>query len=296
VAETTNGSAPSTDEQRELKRDRDVDNDNRWDCTRRRFETYAFIERFSDSFMSIDRRFEVGGGFKLQWHSAELNDEGTDMLGKLSAVRASRDLAKPVFDSIAGTQPGTPNFDSVFPTSVLDNREGFARNQHSVWEAGIAFSVFRESERPAALTTTIVDATGNPVSDSTGATQRSLTPPVSDADRLTIRPSFVWRPRKEFSFTSLYYYKTKLGSDATVDGVADVRRDIILRADWRLGEFSSGRGSPTIGVVIEEREDSIPPTLDSFLSLLASVPGGTFTVAEAEREHRQYRLEVKVSF
>jgi hypothetical protein len=280
-----------------LRRDYDKDNDNTWDCSRRRqLETYAFTERFSDSFMSIDRRFEVGGGAKLEWHSVRLNDEGADTLGKLMALRASREAAKGVFDTMAGAQTGTPNFDSLFPTSVLDNREAFARNVYSVWEAGVAFSLFRESERPGALATTIVDAAGIPVPDSLGKTERLLNPPVSDADRLTIRPSFIWRPRKEFAFTSLYYYKARLGSGSSVDGVRDARRDIMLRADWRVGELTKDRGSPTIGFVIEKREDPVPPDLDSLSSLLAAVPGGSFTVLAAEREHRQYRLEVKVSF
>lgn len=294
LAEPTNLAAASEEEKRVLRQRHDIDNDGSWDCDRRlQLEGYGFLERFSDSFMSIDRRFEVGAGIKLEWHSAGLNDEGADTLRKLSELRASRDAAKKVFSNF-DAESGAEDFEGAFPASVLENRGSFARNQYSVWETGIAFSLFRESERPGAIATTILDAAGDPVPDAEGNSTRSLTPPVSDADRLTIRPSFVWRPRKEFAFTAVYYYKAKLGGESKVNGVRDARRDVVLRADWRVGELTKDRGSPTIGFVIEQREDSVPPDLASFSSLLPS--GGSFSVFAAEREHRQARLEVKVNF
>ena len=76
--------------------------------------------------------------------------------------------------------------------------------------------------------------------------------------------------------------------------MTDARRDIVLRADWSVGELIKNRGSPTIGLVIEQYDDPIPPDLTSFSSLLP--PGGSFSTATAEREHRQARLEVKVNF
>ncbi len=88
----------------------------------------------------------------------------------------------------------------------------------------------------------------------------------------------------------------KLGADSRVNGVRDVRRDMALTAEWSVGELTKARGQPTIVLAFEQHEDSVPPDLLPLIPGELPAGGDDFTPLAAEREHRQVRLEVKVSF
>lgn len=71
----------------------------------RRVEVYSFIERFSDSYMDINQRFEIGFGMKMQGEFCGLVDK-TDV-DKIEGLYASlpsaekeglKDLKRTVFD------------------------------------------------------------------------------------------------------------------------------------------------------------------------------------------------------
>jgi hypothetical protein len=266
---------------------------------RRLLESYGFIERFSDSFMGINRRFEVGGGVKLEWHSGSLTDKGCAALRTLEGLRAEYAGVETAFNELAEiTNPADPqSFSSLFPRSTFYNRAAFARNQYSKWETGVAFSLFRESERPSEFVTTVLDAANQPLlDDDENVITKKLAPPTTNGERFTVRPSLIWRPRDDFKLTTVYYYKMKLGADSRVNGVRDVRRDVSLAAEWTVGELTKTRGQPTIVLALEEHEDSVPPDLSTLIPAELPAGGAGFTPLAAEREHRQVRLEVKVSF
>lgn len=254
-------------------------------------ESYAFMERFADSFLSIDRRYEVGAGLKLEWHSWALNDEGEEAKGKLQTVVTSLDDARAAFGQLPNTTDD--DFESVFSASTLQRAETFIRNRFSKWEAGIAFSLFRETERPAEIETIVRDAAGEVVPDAQGNETRKLRPPTTNTDRLTIRPSFVWRPLREIELSMMYYYKPALGSGSRVNGIRDVRRDASLSAQWKPGTLVSGKRAPTIGLTFEWHKDALPP---SVADLVVVPEGGSASRLFADKSHRIVRLEARVDF
>jgi len=42
------------------------------------FETYAYANRYADSFLGFDQRFEVGSGFIFNWYTGKFTDKGKD--------------------------------------------------------------------------------------------------------------------------------------------------------------------------------------------------------------------------
>lgn len=254
-------------------------------------ESYAFVERFSDSFLSIDRRFEIGAGVQLEWHSRALNAKGEEDIHALGRLVTAQTAARAAFNRLSADPEA---FDRFFPPTVLRTAETYARNRSSKWEAALAFSLFKESERPAEIVTSVLDAGGAIVPDQAGSDTRRLRPSAANLNRLTIRPSFVWRPLTEFSLNGQYYYKAALGGEARLAGVRDVRRDVYLTGEWNAGELASGRRAPTIGLTFEWHKDAVPPNLAAFASL--PPPGGTLSRFSADKSHRQVRLEVKIDF
>ena len=231
-------------------------------------ESFVFSERYSDNFLSIDQRYEVGGGVILQQWGTPLTENGEGERKRLLALdlsdstRANPDNY-PWFQCLVQTQETLrgarldaeqtealwkktkANLDAL---QQLQTDAGHAlQEQYAKLRLGILVGVVAELEKATVSETVTydsvsvtLDATGMPLPTSTSlerAFKESL--PGTQVFRFEVRPTFVYRfsdrlriqSRPYFKFAILPRSKDKVTIQANSFTFTDERRD--FRLDWQ---------------------------------------------------------------
>lgn len=255
------------------------------------FELYGFIERQSDSYMFIDRRYEVGTGIKWELNSGSTTSKGAKQLADLNELCMSRGKARATLTDNTVLK----KFDDLFPAGLLADAASSNQLDTSRFQFGLALSLLREMEKPGELETEYLTAAGDPLPAAVGKTKYKVAPAASSRNRISVRPSFIWRPTDEFALSGVYYYKLPLDSPRRVNGKRDYRIDTQLKASYTAAPLGSSKKQPTISLTIDWHKDNVPPMLKSTDNPL---PDGAvaFSNDTAPGFHRTVELSVGVSF
>jgi hypothetical protein len=253
-------------------------------------ELYGFFDRLSNSYMAIDRRYEVGGGMKWEWNVFGATPKGNTQQDALKSLcQTRRDARSKLTDT-----DQKKLFDTLFPTSVLGDAEASNHQENSHLQFGLAISLFREFEKPAELETRYQTAAGGVILDKNGEPALFKVAPLpSSRNRMTIRPSLIIRPTERVAISGIYYYKLPLGSPRRVEGRRDYRADAQVKVSYTA--TGVGKKAPTFALGIEWHKDNAPPKLAS--------PGNplppdavAFSNLSAPRSHRTIDFSVGMSF
>jgi hypothetical protein len=258
------------------------------------FEAYSFAERFSDNFMSIDQRYEVGFGGKLEWNLFPLK-ERTEDIGKaavdLQNSRAMLDSSE--VKSALGTMITAKEkaYETVGKRVAILGRA--SRKESAFVSAGVAVSLFAEMERTHAES--IADASTTQTTPvglkgGEGIKQEEL---YDQRFRWVIRPGLTVRPHSQFELSGKVYFKLPLGSpqknEAT--GKRDYRVDSQWVAKLNLGESDTGLNSVALVLTVNTRFDNDPPRA-------VFVPEGenspTILGEPAQESHNWYGLNLSI--
>ncbi|GAA4271014.1 hypothetical protein U6A24_03870 [Aquimarina gracilis] len=197
-AQTQNGSLKETVSNLGISFDYNVDKDiNK--------ETYVFVKRTNNSFLGIDQRYEIGGGFIFSSYSGKekeplqkkgLTDTGEKILRQLEGFKDNESLGKCV-DEVCNINDEDP-IDSKYSEILNQKKEDFikiTRKKYSQTRLSILLGLNYELEKTEDnLKLFYKDST---VIDSFPATNRF---------RIVVRPGFEWQGNN-FTFETKAYFK-----------------------------------------------------------------------------------------
>ncbi|UCE23514.1 MAG: hypothetical protein JSU74_09430 [Candidatus Zixiibacteriota bacterium] len=186
-------------------------------------EVYAFVERFKDTYLGIDERFEIGFGGQYEY---------------VKGLVDSREI-----DSINDAYDQHPNKDR-FAARVDSARTSLAKKEARL-SLSAAFSLFKELERAS------VPVPGMP----------DIKLPSEDRYRFVVRPCARLVIR-ELELMNLGYFKWGIFEPWKVDGRLDMRIDAVFSCGLTLCKDAGGKKEVDLEVQYEYRYDSLPPSTE----------------------------------
>lgn len=242
-------------------------------------ETFVFGERFSDSYLALSSRYELGFGSELEWNIGKLTGKGRRNLASLRKACAN---------APGDTEDGKLTLDHL---RTLSRAEAHNHQANAWLQLGLAVSLLHEFEQPAAIDATYVDP-----DDATKKEEFRKIPAASNTNRFSIRPGIRLRLTDHFELTARYYYKRAIGSDTRLpSGKRDVRTLTYVKISFKPGKDEDGLGSTSIDIVGEWHHDEGPPDLSEYLEDVPLASRATLFPVSAPRHHRNIRLEVAIS-
>ncbi len=292
------------------------------------FMIYGFAERFSNSFLAIDQRWEGGGGVLFEYdlrtkqrdtfcktQGLQRGYQGKDVFLTPKARRHVEQLRQSVRDALLRTglvpRDKAAEYCSYFP--------GIAKRRAKL-QLSLAISVFSDFEQPDELELVLqnVDGEDNPIESDFKADSVKLAPQASQLGRLTLRPTITFRPTDGLSLIAYHYYKWSFDSDEPLQpSGSDEREQSTLEAELKLSAKVSLTGSVTLF------SDSQPPRLSAAsvfdsLGFMTNGDGPAFERPQpladtffgtadgmnflrvsglaAQRDHRVVKFGAKISF
>jgi hypothetical protein len=190
------------------------------------FEIYGFAERFSDSYMSILKRYETGGGIKL-----ELDLLGSKWKETLSDYRRKTEAYEDFKKDIQNSSKSPADKELLLGRLQALKKEGTriveALKKKYAWlSLGMAVTVLSELEKAEIETfiDDIVEENGTTsIQETTKTTKIALE--GEHRFRIVLRPSIVIRPWPTLSLEGMHYMKYPLGNPNRGDGRLDYRTD-----------------------------------------------------------------------
>ncbi len=265
-------------------------------------ELYSFLERFSDSFMSIKQRYESGVGIKFELDADPLR--GTRRDGQASGGRSARneealmearekaELASRYFELkdrfLASPLVGRLGDKLIHVRALLESIERDRRStelglakKRSPFNAGLALSVFSEVEQADIDTDTIDPSTGENI--------QILMDPIQ-LFRFTIRPSFNWKISDSVTLSSQLYWK-----GSSIDFFKDARLDLYSRLDFRVARDFLWGGPLSVSLDYQFHYDWRPPAIPAAQVLDYAARGIDLKFTAGERYHHYMAIKFNVS-
>lgn len=266
--------------------------------TTRHIEYFAFAERFSDNFLSIQQRYEIGFGARAGIHFGNVSgwNDVAESFGTVSAGLAA----------VRAAVPGMSIRGQALPNLGPDERSGLPlatrrlahalRDQSSRLFLGIVASVFSELERAE------LEVTSRPAAGSTDPVITSRIPvDATYRYRLTLRPAIRLHPSDEITIVVHPYFKLPLDGARRVtvaDGSRrlDYRRDVMSEMEWTIKQEQTGLESVGFLVTVNHFFDNVPPAVPQKIVADAAAAGRMLNRLEAERSHRVVALALKLKW
>lgn len=257
---------------------------------------FTFAERFTDSFLSIQQRYEIGFGARI---GASFGRVGNWRVvdARFASVRAG--LAQ-----VEAAGAATPTVAAVFePGEMARFRSAIGNLHHAIEDRqarlmiGVVASVFAEIERAE------LEVTSFPVDGASRDADSTFTSKVAlDAEqryRLSLRPSLRLRPTAQVVVTVFPYFKVPLDGPRRVrmaDGneYLDYRRDVLSEMVWTVRSEQTGLESVDVVFTFNHHFDNVPPSLPADLVADALAAGRAFSRVNAEQRHRVLALSLKL--
>jgi hypothetical protein len=264
-------------------------------------EGFGFVERFSDTFMSVNHRYEVGIGIKFEG----LLGRGEKRRIKTGSGEKYRGAKKKVSDVIESgclvdKEGGRLDLQALLPgKGARDILGEYLDKNEARFEIGVSIAVLAEFAQTDALKFKV----GYPLpGGGTESSDQSLRPPGTTVYRASIRPNMLYRLSDGVELSTRFYYKPAFGRDAVKDGTRDVLLDWQARLKWDLAPLKPGSEKKvSLLITYSWYYDSTPDDVTSMLPALAGrigVPEDQLEVTSgrlrADKRHSVVKLEMQV--
>ncbi len=255
-------------------------------------EIYGFVERFTDNYMSITDRYEVGFG-------AMINFDAFVSLGRieeeLKHYKYLKMLDLAALEDYADDELSVPAEKEIVKDFVKS-----AKRTETCIEAraervlfGIAFTLFKELEE-ATIVTDIYDPA------EMDFVEKEYFLRASRCYRGVVRPTLLWRINKQLTFSGQCYFKWALfnhDSRKISDGSCrrDWRSDLYASLEFKLPKESLFPESTSLVFTLENHYDNTPPEIPRDLKKPSSEISGNDPIL-AEKNHLMFNLGLKISW
>ncbi len=267
---------------------------------------FAFAERFTDSFMSIQQRYEIGFGARMGWQFGQVGN-WRDTESAFDAVRSGLDQLAPQLATLraadradaatAGAPPPVTTADLAAFRSAMANLHHSLEDRQVRLLVGIAASIFAEIENPSHDVTSVpVAAMPGDLSD---ASTRRISLGSEQRFRLSVRPTIKFRPIPEVQIVVFPYFKLPLDGPRRVTGAdgarrLDYRRDVLSEMTWSIRREQTGLESVEFVATLNHFFDNVPPQVPAALIDETLAAGRRVVNAQAERSHRVVAMSLRM--
>lgn len=258
-------------------------------------ETYAFVERFSDTYLSLKQRYEVGGGLKLEFNLFDTpvgaDDKKDKALLEVAGVRSLQDY-ETYLTRLETTEAGevdTGSLRLLLEDYKAERQRILAglRQKNSLLSVGLALSVFSEMEQAEINTTVLDQGLSEDLKYSPDSRQRF---------RVVVRPNVVFRPLGLLTFKGYIYFKLPLGGETRSDGRLDYRRDSQLSAELKLPTDPEWGKKISFILEFQQHYHNIPFRIPASVIEEYAAAGKTLGTTVAERTHDIYSFKLSITF
>lgn len=244
-------------------------------------ETYGFVDRYSNTFLKLLYRYEIGGGFKAEFNlfPNKWKDprDKSDLIQRkyLKYIRSLQKLVKEQKDLAHET--GTIAL--LNRLMELKKKENgildFAERKRSLMTIGLAISAFSELEKPENM------------------------PALIDIDerqnyRLSIRPSIIFRPSRMITLRGYYYYKHPLFQKDNAGDPRHYRTDAIVSAVLNLGDGGSWAKNVALVFDYQRHFDNNPFGLKDKAYEIFNIPEQFPNLIK--ESHNEFLIKLNVEF
>lgn len=260
-------------------------------------EIYGFVERFSDSFLSIQQRYEIGGGIKLEMElfgtTKKEIDEKLKTYGKNSKVYEQYRCY---------LNKRLTNTNSLYKQlEDLEEQEEFIvqslRKKYAKLAIGLHFTLFSELEQAKIETYADEIVKENGISNIKKVTESTMFSLDGEQRfRFVLGPSVIFRPWDTFSLQGLIYRKYPFISPYKKEGRLDYRCDTVLRAKLDLPKVPNFEGTVSVIFEYQRHYDNIPPQLPKSVIDEYFADGKVLRKTAAEDTHEEFKFKLQIQF
>jgi len=264
-------------------------------------KVYGFVERFSNSYMGIQERWEIGGGAKIEGNFFLPKDKRKKIEEYESNLYTQDEFLKWVNKKDFYDKEEKKYIkDSLYRiNSNWANLKTAIKKRYSRLNLGLAFSIFSELEQAQIVTPVKENEVVDGIIEEIESTQKFQLP-AKQRLRFVVRPSIIFRPTSELSFYGHYYFKYPLGTvqDDYKYGYEgeetelDLRKELLLIAELKLSNVVNWAKNVSLSFEYHRHYDRRPPGLSTDLVnqfLLVSNP-------IAEDIHEMLIMGISVTF
>ena len=255
---------------------------------------FAFAERFTDSFLSIQQRYEIGFGARIAKHIGAQGG-GRAIATSVEAVQTALGSMRGPSTTTAANPAQLTAIDLTRFDAAVDELQHSVRDRDSRLVIGLAASVFAEIERADLDVISVPEPATLPI-DSVAA---RLSLPSEQRYRLSLRPTILWRPATALRVRVFPYFKLPLDQPRRVVAAngeerLDYRRDIFSELAWSLQQSQTGLENVEFVLTYNHHFDNVPPRLTPAMIAAELGRGRVFTNTEAEGSHRLVSLALRL--
>jgi hypothetical protein len=275
-------------------------------------EIYGFIERFTDTFMSIKGRYETGVGLKWEFTAADptrkeriVGEKHLKEKDEKSFIGETLPRLEDSFRHYLQIQerPESPQKDvksSAGLESARELLEALEKERKNIEAAleknrsrisgGMAISLFSEIEQ-AEIETPIENI--NTLAE-LGSYKYSLE--GSQRFRIVFRPSLNYRVFDNLTLNTAFYFKAPLGKRLNVDGKLDFRYDLMTSAQLKIPTDPSWGGEASLILEYRRSFDNVPPRLPDQKIQEFKALGELLAKPVAQNYHDIFAAKISISF
>ena len=281
---------------------------------------FSFIERYTDTFMSIESRYEIGAGVSFgvnlwpRWadeparaalsHVRSGETDGFPCLVRRversfypdtsrtpdPCARLSPATAAPArFGSPeVSPRPTASSIDALFG-AIPDLARALTAKQALV-SLRVGVGVFSEFENAVIETGVSVLEPGRSAQE---LMPRSVQVPGMHRYRFLLRPTIRIQPLSSVAVNFIPSFKLPISNPRkSFDGELAYRMDWFVRIDWRLGADSSGSDRVKLVVKLDYYKNMGPPLIPDALAAAAALEQVVYQRTVASKKHRVVSLYV----
>ncbi len=246
-------------------------------------ELYGFVERFSDSFLSIQHRYEIGGGIMFElnpWKKKrEIKREKEfyqcqfekvfkeKIINTWTGVSDAISLRKKIEDDLSSFY----YYNSKKKADELVKEEkcfySMLKKKFTRVSLSLAFTIFSELEKAEIETYIDEQITGE---DGTTKICEGTTPTKFSLEgeqrfRFTVRPKLKIKIGENFSILGHIYLKYPLGKPKKTLGRTDYRYDALLRTELNVSKPFLWAKKVALFFEYQRHYDNLPPRLPDLI-------------------------------
>lgn len=252
-------------------------------------EIYGFVERFSDSYLDIKQRYEIGCGLKVELDilNANRRKELKEYKSNSASYKDYKDNLKNLGKPAHVIETMSAQLASLDRPETTECVEQAIKKKYAKLSVGLALSLFSELEH-AEIGAAIMKEIDNQVVEE----YKSFLLDAEHRFRFVLRPSLLFRPIDELTFRGLVYFKCPIGRPYTVNNKFDMRLDGLFRLEYRLAGVPGWAKSVSLILEYQRHYDNLPPGLSQSILDEYTIAGDIF----ARTTHDEFSFQLAFLF
>ncbi|HEX5626127.1 MAG TPA: hypothetical protein VFX48_08930, partial [Saprospiraceae bacterium] len=190
-------------------------------------ENYVIAKRYSDGYLGIDQRYEIGAGVIFSFYGGSLTRKGQDNMDEINRKPTYKMMGQDLLRCLTSCAP-IHNVLQLTESDIVtlsDTRSRYMVSnykQYSRLRASLLLGVYYELEETTITGTIPFNGKDTLITYGFASTNRL---------RAEIRPGFVWKPKDKYRLKFHPYIKfplDRLNHVVTADGARDERLDYFV--------------------------------------------------------------------